>query len=327
MKNPERLINNLFLRILVNHIGFKMSRFIMLKWILPSILHEKMIDKMAGQVTGYFKTFFPSLSDEEVERKVDEFLWHYKYKFCEDCIVLNLNFDKSLKLIDKYTMIEGRENLLKAMDSGQGILAVGSHVGSILFGSITLFSIYRNIPKENYQKIKICTEPDVPRFPTAFQRLEEALKRFQLDISFINTRRHKSDVGWEMSNALKAGYLVTTNLDVLTGGGSRKQFRLFDSVQVYLPAIAGSVKLALLTGAVILPWHNVRDKDGRLRLTIEEPIGPFPVPEGQIDDQYPEFINLCEKLRDILEGWIKENPEQWTYWDRLHLRLAKNEGL
>jgi lauroyl/myristoyl acyltransferase len=109
----------------------------------------------------------------------------------------------------------------------------------------------------------------------------------------------------------------------MTGGASRKQFKLFDRVLVYLSAIAGSARLALLTGAVILPWHNVRDKDGGLRLTIDEPIGPFPEPEGKIDDQYPEFINLCEKLRCILEGWIKENPEQWTYWDRLHLRLVK----
>ncbi len=322
MKNPERLINNIFLRALVNHFGFKMSRFIILKGIVPSLLPEKTLDKITGQVTDYFKTFFPLFSHEEVERKVDEFLWHYKSRICEDCIALNLNLDKTFKFIDQYTIIKGRANLLEAIDKGCGILAVGSHVGSILLGTMTLLSIYRDIPGKKNHKIKLCTEPDVPRFPATFQRIKEISRTLHLNISFINTRRYKSVVAMEMSRALNDRSFVTTNLDVLTGGGSRMQFKLFDRILVYLPAIAGSAQLALLTGAVILPWHNVRDKDGRLILTIEEPIGPFPESGERTKDKNPQFTHLCERLRRILEGWIKENPEQWTYWDRLHLRMA-----
>jgi len=39
----------------------------------------------------------------------------------------------------------------------------------------------------------------------------------------------------------------------------------------------------------------------------------------------PEFYYLCEKLVSILEGWIRESPEQWMYWDRFHRRVVNRK--
>ena len=324
MRNPEKLINNFCLRALVNTLGYKSSKFIIQRGLLPIIMPKKMMEMMTQNVSYYFHTFFPELSDEDAERKVNEFLWHYTSKLCEDCIALNFTFPKTRKLTDKYTIIAGRENLLKAIDKEQGILAVGSHIGSILWGTMAFLLTYLDIPKKNCYGINICTEPDAPRFPTIYKRLEDAFKIYHLDISFILTHRHKKDVGLNIRSALKARYLVTTNLDVLRGGGSKKKFKLFDKTLVYLPAIAGTAKIALQTGATILPWVNRRDKKGRLKITIEKPIGPLPKFKGKIYDDTPEFITVCEKLRVILERWIKDTPEQWAYWDRFHNRLITN---
>jgi lauroyl/myristoyl acyltransferase len=327
LKNPERFINNGILRAVANNLDFRLSQFIVLKALLPFIIPENVAAMLAQNVSCYLKEFFPFLSDEEVERKVDAFLWHYKYKFSEDCIVLNLNFDKSLKVIEKYTAIHGKENLMKALDQGRGVLAVGSHVGSVLFGTMTFLSVFLTLEGRGFNGIKVCTEPDVIQFPSVFQRLEKAFKQYNYQFSFIITRRHKKDVAMEIANALRAGSIVTTNMDVVMGGRSRMQFRLFEKALVYLPALAGAVKVALQTGATILPWTNIRDKGGHLILTIEEPIIPLHHISGKIDNDDPEFIRLREKLRAILERWITDDPEQWMYWDRLHHRLINKNNL
>ena len=86
-----------------------------------------------------------------------------------------------------------------------------------------------------------------------------------------------------------------------------------------LPALVGAAKMALSTGATILPWLCLRTRVG-YRLEILPPLGPVKRLR-QADETHPEVQALCGRLRAILEGWIHDQPAQWVYWDRLHKRL------
>ena len=81
--------------------------------------------------------------------------------------------------------------------------------------------------------------------------------------------------------------------------------------------------MAVATGATVLPWLCVRTDMG-YRLQI---LPPMEVQRrGQVDETHPAVQSLCGALRDLLEGWICDQPDQWVYWDRLHKRLAGNHG-
>ncbi|MFH1132832.1 MAG: hypothetical protein V1754_15975, partial [Pseudomonadota bacterium] len=197
-----------------------------------------------------------------------------------------------------------------------------------VLGTTAFLSLYLTVPQELYPVTRLCAEPEAERFPSVLKNLQVVLKDYGGDVDFILTRRDNKTISTQICDTLSAGGLVTTNLDVLMGGGSRMVFPLFGGnvnqrvARVYLPALVGAAKTALRTGSTLLPWINLRTKTG-FRLILEDPIGPVPCLGQSVPDDHPELLALCERLRIILERWIVQNPEQWTYWDRLHKRLVQ----
>jgi hypothetical protein len=160
-------------------------------------------------------------------------------------------------------------------------------------------------------------------FPALQEMMDEFYRQYHVIVSFIYTHRRKGIVASEIVRALENRFVVTTNLDVLTGGCSTRSYRLFDGVRVHLPAVVGAAKVVLYSDAVILPWFNTRSQDGRLSLFIEKPIVPAPFGGGRITEDHPACKDLCGKLACKLEGWVAGHPEQWIYWDRFHKHLAE----
>ncbi len=68
-----------------------------------------------------------------------------------------------------------------------------------------------------------------------------------------------------------------------------------------------------------MPYASYRTSHGFV-VRCESPIGPVAKLEGDVTDERPEVLALCEQPRAVLERWIEANIEQWTYWDRLHRR-------
>ena len=82
--------------------------------------------------------------------------------------------------------------------------------------------------------------------------------------------------------------------------------------QAYFPR--GPFRVAMATGAAVLPAFILRTADGRYRAVIEEPLAI--VREGDRD------AALCANLAryvEILERYIRKYPEQWycfyPFWD------------
>lgn len=322
MKNPEKLINNRAIQSIIRLLGYRVSGYIFQKGLFPLIYPKKQFQLVNQQVEYVFKSLLRQSLDGDVKKQVDSFWRHYKQKFSDDCIVLNFGYDGLSDLFDKHVRIEGDQHLLDAVNQGHGILAVGSHVGSVLMGTVAMLLAYSTVPLEKVVGVKICTEPDVPNFPVILNCLQTAVAKFDRDVTFLLTRRAKKDVSIDMVDALNQKYMVTTNMDVLTGGGSTREFNLFGTVPVYMPAIVGAVKVALKTGATILPWTNRNVSGGKLVLSFETPI--FPTVQ-QISDVrlHPDFDILCDTLFRIFERWLKASPTQWVYWDRFHKKVVR----
>ena len=322
MKNPDRLVNNAPFRALVNHAGFFRARSAIRRAFLPLVIPPWKQRQLRGRVAHQLSRCFPLLDARAIGAAADAFIYHWGSKFSEDCLALSLDsIERYRRIIDGHVLICGTDNFHRALDHGVGVLVVGSHVGSTTFGTNAFLSRYLTLPRERYPVTRLCADPEIRRFPKVLENAESALRDYGGDIRFIFTDRSFRSIATEMCEILAAGGLVTTNLDVMMGGSNRSPFPLFGQVQVFLPAVIGAARTALRTGAVILPWSNLRTAAG-FSLEIEPPIGPVPRLGVDFADDHPELLALCEILRRRLEDWITTNPEQWVYWDRFHQRIV-----
>lgn len=323
MREPERLIDNAAFRALAQRVPLPVARELVSRALHPLVCPPRRMNELLDRVRGHLAVCLPDLDRAAIDRHVRAFRWHYGAKFAEDCLAVNVgSVDRWLALVARYTVREGSRHFHAALDHEAGILAVGSHVGAISFGTVALIQQFYPLPLAHYRRVRICAEPDVARFPRVLANLEAVLQDIGGDLRFILTDRPSRAVAGEMGEMLASGGFVTTNLDVLAGGRSDLALPLFDGrVRVRLPALVGAAKLALRHGATVLPWRCLRERR-RFRLVVDEPIGPLPCLGRAATAAHPQVRALVERLRTHLERAIVEHPEQWTYWDRLERRLV-----
>ena len=70
---------------------------------------------------------------------------------------------------------------------------------------------------------------------------------------------------------------------------------------------AGPVKMALATGAPIVPIFSVRTGDAKVRLFIEEPIDVQPDDGDAAGAAHPALIEWAA----VLERYVRSYPDQW----------------
>ena len=71
-------------------------------------------------------------------------------------------------------------------------------------------------------------------------------------------------------------------------------------------------QLARLTGAPIYGTRAIRSPDGNhFRGEITEEIVPAYADDGRIDLQ-----GTMQKITTVIEGWVREHPEQWLWLHR-----------
>ena len=111
--------------------------------------------------------------------------------------------------------------------------------------------------------------------------------------------------------ALKRGEIVVFVIDqhMVSHRGIVCQF--FGQLASTTPAPA---RFALETGAPIIPlWTYRKDRSGAHVLCIE----PEVVLEAPYEDQDANLRHNTERLNRVVEGWIRQEPEQWLW---LHKR-------
>jgi lauroyl/myristoyl acyltransferase len=202
--------------------------------------------------------------------------------------------EKSSRLVES---VVGYSRILEGLDKGKGVLLLTAHLGNWEVGGLML--------AEMRQPIHVVLVPDMyPAVEAARRRLHEraGVTEIPVDRSFVPTLT--------VLRALGRNAIVAMQGD-----------RDFDNSGVAVPFFGrpayfprGPIRVAMATGAAVLPAFIIRVPDGRYRAIVEEPLE---IERG--GDREAAFQANLRRYVSILERYVSAHPEQWycfyPFWE------------
>lgn len=202
--------------------------------------------------------------------------------------------EESARLVES---VEGFSRIVEARRKGKGVLLVTAHLGNWEIGGLMLAQVR--------QPIHVVLVPDMfSGVERARRRLHErtGVTEIPVDRTFVPTL--------SVLRALEDNAIVAMQGD-----------RDFDNTGIPAPFFGrtayfprGPFRVAMATGAAVLPAFIVRVPDGRYRAVIEEPL--------EIDrggDRDAALRGNIDRYIAVLERYVKAYPEQWycfyPFWD------------
>ncbi|HEY1375078.1 MAG TPA: hypothetical protein VGH50_21575 [Candidatus Binatia bacterium] len=194
--------------------------------------------------------------------------------------------------------IEGIEHLEAALAKGNGVIALGAHIGNfVLVGT--------RLGMESYSVSTLFRVPDDERLRALIER---HLRFFHQQVIPSRPRRPAIRA---MAEKLKRNEIVFILGDNLKQG--KVEGSLFGR-RVYTPR--GPASLALRTGAALVPMYLVRNYNGKLTLMIEPEL--LLIRNGSV---YEDVSGNTRRIVGYLERLIGRYPDQWNW---LTVRMRKN---
>jgi KDO2-lipid IV(A) lauroyltransferase len=231
---------------------------------------------------------FPGWDDSRARRTAHAVYAHFGQTLLDILWLSEKPKDVSLGLVVE----EGREHALRAKASGRGTVFATAHLGNwelygVVYGWLveTIGVIAR--PLDN---------PELDRRLCAFrQRSGNAVIYKQR--ALVQVLRRLKDGG-------AVAILVDQNVQEQDG-----IFVDFFGRKAATTTVAAA--LAVKTGATLLPSHCETLPDGRYRLVYGPPLEWTPSGSRERD-----IADLTQRLTTVIEGWIREVPEQWLWMHR-----------
>jgi lauroyl/myristoyl acyltransferase len=192
--------------------------------------------------------------------------------------------------------VEGEEHYRRARAMRRGAIIVTAHLGSFELGAAMLSALEK--------RIHVVFRRD---HLSSFERLRSEHR------ARLGVIEAALDDGWgvwlRLRDALLADEVVMMQGDRTMPG--QTGFRVpFLGGHVILPA--GPVKLAMATGAPIIPIFTLRRGRGRFRVVIGEPINADPAPI-RWDAPHPALLSIARSI----EAQVTRHPEQWIMLERV----------
>lgn len=202
--------------------------------------------------------------------------------------------EKSSRLVES---VVGYSRIVDGLEKGKGVLLLTAHLGNWEVGGLML--------AEMRQPIHVVLVPDMfPAVEAARRRLHDraGVTEIPVDRSFVPTLT--------VLRALSGNAVVAMQGDRdFDNSGSATSFF---GRPAYFPR--GPLRVAMATGAVVLPAFIVRVPDGRYRAIVEEPLE---VDRG--GDREAAFAANLRRYVAILERYVASYPDQWycfyPFWD------------
>lgn len=193
--------------------------------------------------------------------------------------------------------VDGYSRIVEGRLAGRGVLLLTAHLGNWEVGGLMLAQVK--------EPIHVVLVPDIfPGVERERRRLHEraGVTEIRVDRSFVPTLA--------VLRALSENAIVAMQGD-----------RDFDNTGVAVPFFGkpayfprGPLRMAMASGAAVLPAFIVRVPDGRYRAIIEQPL---PIETG--GDRDAAFARNLARYVAILERYVREYPEQWycfyPFWD------------
>jgi phosphatidylinositol dimannoside acyltransferase len=198
-------------------------------------------------------------------------------------------------LLEEIQGTEGVEGYHRARAAGKGAIIVTAHIGSFEVGAAAV--------RKREPRVHIVFQRDPIRL---FERMR-AEQRRQLGLIEAPvdpaTGQDTWNVWLKLRDALRDDQVVLLQGDRVMPGQRGRRVP-FMGGHVMLPP--GPVKLALATGAPIVPVCAPRMANGQVRIIMDEPIWVEPH-EGNEPGPHPAEMQLAK----VIEGWVKRFPDQW----------------
>lgn len=190
-----------------------------------------------------------------------------------------------------WVRVEGLDHVRRAYASGKGVLLFTGHFGH--WELCAVIQGHAGLP------LSVVARPlDNPLLEKDLSRLRECSG---------NRVIYKRNATREILKSLKAGSGVALLIDQ----DARDQgifVPFFGHPASTTDALA---RLALRTGAAVVPARCVAEPKGRYRITYGPPLEP-----RRSGDREADARDLTARCTGILESWIRECPEQWLWMHR-----------
>lgn len=200
---------------------------------------------------------------------------------------------KTRKQFERYFTIEGEEFLKAAYEQGKGVICLVPHTPGLEFSAIMP-------PIMGYRTMGVSSRIHNPALNRLMVGLRE--KRGMANIE----RNHCFQT---LVDRLKKGECLIIMIDQ-DNDHIRGEFLNFFGKRAYTPI--GCARLALATGAPVLPMFTIRhEEDDRYTFRILPEI-PFERKETDLET----FRHNTQNYNDALERIIREYPDQWVWGHR-----------
>jgi Kdo2-lipid IVA lauroyltransferase/acyltransferase len=188
--------------------------------------------------------------------------------------------------------VVGRENVEKAMARGRGAIFVTAHLGN--------WEVIGLAHGWSFAPISVVARPlDNPA-------LDRRLCAFRAMAG--NRVVYKQDALKEILRALHAGQGVAFLIDQNVQEKDGIFVDFFGRPAATTTVVAA---LAVKTGCALVPGHTTIGPDGRYRAVYDPPLEWTPSGDKQAD-----VARITQELTRVIEGWIREHPEQWLWIHR-----------
>jgi phosphatidylinositol dimannoside acyltransferase len=204
--------------------------------------------------------------------------------------------------ITRLVHIEGEERLLAAVAEGRGVITLTAHLGNWEAAGAAVAST--GLP---LNAVFFPMQDDATRALFEKRRLARGYRPILFGRAAAQVMR-----------LLRAGELVAMLGDI--DFSPNDDFIDLFGAPARLPA--GPARIALKTGAIIIPGFALRQPDNSYLFRYHEPIDPRVV--GSVD-------GIRERIRDVLQEVLAAHPTQWMvfvdFWDHAETRRLGVEGV
>lgn len=203
--------------------------------------------------------------------------------------------------------VTGREHLDAALDRGRGVFLLSAHIGSWEVAALAAGLI---IPGG----FAVVNRPlDNPLLEAELERLRGV---------YGNRALGKRNVTRAMLKQLRSGGAVGILIDQRSLEAEGVLVPFFGNPAWTHPVLA---RLTVRTGAPVVPVWGLWDGPGRYTVRFDEPVLPEALDEAERDE-----TALTARLLGIIEGVIRERPEQWLWyhdrWRQIRLNRMPRGG-
>lgn len=196
------------------------------------------------------------------------------------------------KEVDALVTIEGREHAELAHRSPHGVVIITGHFGN--------WETHGIVHAKHFGSIGVVARPlDNPKLDAAMTALRESAGNEVIEKEHAMIRSMR-----RLKAAQGVAFVVDQNVQEKEG----IFVNFFGRPACTTPFAA---RLALKTGAMVLPCRAVMTADFRYRVIYDPPIDPSTFGTGD-----EAVRSLTQAMMDITESWIRVNPDQWLWMHR-----------